>query len=454
MKVCKFGGSSVADDAQVKKICDIVKSDPTRRIVVVSAPGKRNKADTKVTDLLIECAGRCLTGRDHAEVLEAIVERYAIIQRGLGLDESILDEIRADLESRLAMQNAGAVRFMDRMKAAGEDNAARIVAAAFRKNGLRAEYVSPAEAGLLMSGDFGNAQVLPESYGNLADCLNLRCEHEIVVFPGFFGVTKTGEIATFPRGGSDITGSILAAAVKADVYENFTDVDAVYPVDPRLVPEVSVGIPEMTYREMRELSYAGFGVFQDEAIIPAVKAAIPINIRNTNRPDAPGTMIVHHRRARQGSVVGIASSAGFCTLYIDKYMMNREVGFGRKLLKILEEEGISYEHMPSGIDNISVIFREEGFTPEVEARVRDHIMRDLQPDNVQVERGTALIMIVGEGLYYTPGMAAHATLALFREGISIDMMNQGSSEISMMFGIQSSQRENAVRALYHSFFKD
>lgn len=455
MKVCKFGGSSVADAAQVAKIRDIIASDPTRRIVVVSAPGKRNKGDTKVTDLLIECAGRCLTQRDPAEVRDAIVARYEEIRAGLGLEQAVMDEICADLDSRIAAyKELEAARFMDLMKAAGEDNAARIVAAAFRAGGLRAEYANPREAGLLMSDDFGNAQVLPESYKKLADYLNDRTESEIVVFPGFFGYTEAGDVATFPRGGSDITGSILAAAVKAKVYENFTDVDAVYPVDPRLVPEVTQGIPEMTYREMRELSYAGFGVFQDEAIIPAVKAAIPINIRNTNHPDAPGTMIVHHRRARQGSVVGIASSAGFCTLYIDKYMMNREIGFGRRLLQILEEEGISYEHMPSGIDNVSVVFREEGFTPEVEGRVRDHIMRELKPDNLQIERGTALIMIVGEGLYYTPGMAAHATLALFREGISLDMMNQGSSEISMMFGIQSSQRENAVRALYHAFFKD
>ncbi len=452
MKVCKFGGSSVADDIQVNKICDIVASDPERRIVVVSAPGKRNKQDTKVTDLLIECAGRCLTQRDPQEVLDEIVERYAVIQRGLGLEEGIIDEIRADLEKRLTMDLTDAARFMDTMKAAGEDNSARIVAAAFRARGIPAEYVNPGEAGLLMSDDFGNAQILPESYTKLGEYLSGR--DYIIIFPGFFGYTKKGDIATFPRGGSDITGSILAAAVKADVYENFTDVDAVYPVDPRLVPDVSIGISEMTYREMRELSYAGFGVFQDEAIIPAVRAAIPINIRNTNRPEAPGTMIVHHRRARQGSVVGIASSSGFCTLYIDKYMMNREVGFGRKLLQILEDEGISYEHMPSGIDNVSVIFREEGFTPEVESRVRDHIMRDLQPDNLQIERGTALIMIVGEGLYYTPGMAAHATLALFREGISIDMMNQGSSEISMMFGVQSSHREGAVRALYQAFFKE
>ena len=455
MKVCKFGGSSVADATQVAKIRDIIASDPTRRIVVVSAPGKRNKGDTKVTDLLIECAGRCLTQRDPAEVRDAIVARYDEIREGLGLDPAVMDEIRADLDARIAAyKDLEAARFMDLMKAAGEDNAAKIVAAAFRAGGLRAEYANPQEAGLLMSDDFGNAQVLPESYKRLADYLTARTESEIVVFPGFFGYTQAGDVATFPRGGSDITGSILAAAVKAKVYENFTDVDAVYPVDPRLVPEVTQGIPEMTYREMRELSYAGFGVFQDEAIIPAVKAAIPINIRNTNHPDAPGTMIVHHRRARQGSVVGIASSAGFCTLYIDKYMMNREIGFGRRLLQILEEEGISYEHMPSGIDNVSVVFREEGFTPEVEGRVRDHIMRELKPDNLQIERGTALIMIVGEGLYYTPGMAAHATLALFREGISLDMMNQGSSEISMMFGIQSSQRENAVRALYHAFFKD
>ncbi len=451
MKVCKFGGSSVADDIQVTKICDIVAADPERRIVVVSAPGKRNSEDTKVTDLLIECAGRCLTQRDPQEVLDAIVERYAVIQRGLNLDASILDEIRADLERRVAMDISDAARFMDTMKAAGEDNSARIVAAAFRARGIPAEYVNPGDAGLLMSDDFGNAQILPESYDKLS--AHLADRDYIIIFPGFFGYTKKGEIATFPRGGSDITGSILAAAVKASVYENFTDVDAVYPVDPRIVPEVACGIPEMTYREMRELSYAGFGVFQDEAIIPAVRAGIPINIRNTNRPEAPGTMIVHHRRARQGSVVGIASSSGFCTLYIDKYMMNREVGFGRKLLQILEDEGISYEHMPSGIDNVSVVFREEGFTPEVESRVRDHITRELHPDNLQIERGTALIMIVGEGLYYTPGMAAHATLALFREGISIDMMNQGSSEISMMFGVQSSHRKEAVRALYNAFFK-
>lgn len=451
MKVCKFGGSSVADAQQIDKIYAIVTGDPQRKIVVVSAPGKRHKDDTKVTDLLIQCATLKLAGESYEHVLHELIERYASMQVALGIDVAISQVIEKDLRQRLAMSTTNPDKFMDSMKAAGEDNNAKLIAAAFCVKGTPAIYMNPADAGMILSNEFGSAQLLPESYPLLARSLAKR--DEIIVFPGFFGKTVDGDIATFPRGGSDITGAILSAAIKADVYENFTDVDSVYPVDPRLVPEVSHGITEMTYREMRELSYAGFGVFHDEAIIPAVKAGIPINIRNTNHPEANGTMILRNRRAHQGSVVGIASSTGFCTIYIDKYMMNREIGFGRRLLQILEDEGISYEHMPSGIDNISVIIREHNFTPATEAHVREHIMSKLQPDNLQIERGTALVMIVGEGLYYTPGMAAHATLALFREGISIDMMNQGSSEISMMFGVQASQREQAVRALYYAFFK-
>jgi aspartate kinase len=339
---------------------------------------------------------------------------------------------------------------MDCMKAAGEDNAAKIVAQAFRARGANAVYVSPKEAGMLLTDDFGNAQLLDESYPHLARTLNDR--EDLVIFPGFFGYTKGGQIATFPRGGSDITGSILAAAVKADVYENFTDVDSVYPVDPRLVPTVKHGIREMTYREMRELSYAGFGVFQDEAIIPAVKASIPINVRNTNRPSEPGTMITQTRDAKPGCVAGIASDDGFCNIFVDKYMMNREVGFGRKLLQILEEEGVSYEHTPSGIDHISVVVRDRDFSPEQETRVYNHILRDLQPDNVQIERGYALVMLVGEGLYYTVGMMAKAATALAAANVNIEMINQGASEISVMFGVKSCDRVKAVNALYEAFF--
>lgn len=450
MKVCKFGGSSVADAKQVTKIIDIVLADADRRIVVVSAPGKRSKADTKVTDMLIQCAEEALADKCTKQSLAAIVERYAEIQRDLNLPVSIIAEIESDLKARLAGDRSHRGIFMDCMKAAGEDNSARIVAVAFAARGAQAVYVNPHDAGLFMTNDYGNAQLLDESYPLLEKTLKDRSE--LVIFPGFFGYTKEGKVATFPRGGSDITGSILAAAVKADVYENFTDVDSVYPVDPRLVPEVKEGIKEMTYREMRELSYAGFGVFHDEAVIPAVKAGIPINVRNTNRPSEPGTMIVQSRKPGKLAAVGIASDDGFCNIFVDKYLMNREIGFGRHLLQILEWEGVSYEHMPSGIDNVSVVIRDKNFSVECEQRVRDRIQRDLNPDNVQIERGYALVMVVGEGLYYTVGMAAKATKALADAGVNIEMMNQGSSEISMMFGVKSQDRAKAVQALYQAFF--
>jgi aspartate kinase len=450
MKVCKFGGTSLANAEQVAKIVDIVLADPSRRIVVVSAPGKRTKDDIKVTDLLIACAELALVDGDCEAVLATIVERYAEIQRELGLPPGITAEIEKDLRFRLAGDKSHRGIFMDSMKAAGEDNSAKLVAQAFQSRGARATYMNPQDAGMYLTNDYGNAQLLEESYQHLAK--TLVGHDELVIFPGFFGYTKEGQVATFPRGGSDITGSILAAAVKASVYENFTDVDSVYPVDPRLVPEVKTGIPAMTYREMRELSYAGFGVFHDEAVVPAIKAGVPINVRNTNRPDEPGTMIVQSRRVLAGCVVGIASDDGFCNIFVDKYMMNREVGFGRHLLQILEWEGVSYEHMPSGIDNVSVVIRDKNFSPECERRVVARIKRDLNPDAVLVERGYALIMVVGEGLYYTVGMAAKATRALSDAGVNIEMMNQGSSEISMMFGVKAEQRAKAVQALYKAFF--
>ena len=448
MKVCKFGGSSLADAGQVAKVCDIIVADPDRRLVVVSAPGKRDRNDTKVTDLLIACANRKLTDGAAQEELDTIVGRYAEIQEALGVEASYLESIRADLEERLATDFGSDERFMDAMKAAGEDNCARLVAGVLNARGHKARYVSPKDAGMVLSDDYGNAAVLPESYDNLA---NVGGFDGITVFPGFFGYTRDGAIATFPRGGSDITGSILAAAVKAEVYENFTDVDSVCAADPGLVPDVAP-IPEITYREMRELAYAGFGVLHDEAIIPAVHAGIPICIKNTNSPDAPGTRIVLKREHVSGRAVGVAASAGFCTVNVSKYLMNREVGFGRKLLQIFEEERLSYEHMPSGIDDVSVIVQQDTFTDEAEAHVLARIRDELEADEVSVERGLALVMVVGEGMHFTVGMAAKATKAFADAGINIEMINQGASEISMMFGVKAEDREKAVRALYGEFF--
>ena len=342
MKVCKFGGSSLADAGQIRKVCDIVLSDPDRRIVVVSAPGKRHADDNKVTDLLIACAQSALDGRAVESDRERVVARFRAIQEGLELAPRHAEAVVEDLNGRLAGNRADAAHFLEAMKAAGEDNSARLTAAALRQAGADAAYLSPQEAGLLLTEEHGNAEVLPESYERLS---TLRERQGITVFPGFFGHTLKGEIVTFPRGGSDITGSVLAAAVKADVYENFTDVDSVFRADPRIVPDAEC-IEELSFHEMRELSYAGFGVLHDEAILPAVSAGIPICIKNTNRPEAPGTLIVPHRRHGETRVVGIASDEGFSTVYVSKYLMNREIGFGRRLLQIFEEEGLSYEHTP------------------------------------------------------------------------------------------------------------
>jgi len=449
MKVVKFGGSSVANAEQISKIIGVVTSDADRRIVVVSAPGKRFGDDIKVTDLLIALADAVLAGNAFEAALVAVVDRYAEIQRDLDLPAEVVETIEADLRGRIENRGSNDLQFMDAMKAAGEDCNARVIAEAFTKAGHPASYVNPGEAGMLLSDEFGNAEVLEESFANLAA---LKDTSEIVIFPGFFGVTKGGDVATFPRGGSDITGAILAAAVKADVYENFTDVDSVCAMDPRVIDNPPA-IDCMTYREMRELAYAGFGVFHDEAIIPAVHANIPICIKNTNNPSAPGTMVVPKREPEHGSVVGISSASGFSSIYIDKYMMNREVGFGRRLLQILEEEGISFEHTPSGIDNMSVILASANISDEKEEQVLNRIKTELKPDDISVEHGLALLMVVGEGMHYTPGMAAKATQAMSDAGVNLEMLNQGASEISMMFAVKESDRENAVRALGSAFFQ-
>ena len=453
MKVCKFGGSSLANAEQLNKVMDIVLADPARRIVVVSAPGKRDSGDTKVTDLLISLADAASTGGDCSLQLNAVVERYAEIARDLDLGDEITERIRKDLEDRVAkVADLSKPEFMDLLKAAGEDNNAKLVAVAFEKRGKKARYANPKDTGMVLKGEFGDATLDPDSYTTLSRAFSNF--DGIVVYPGFFGYTKEGKVATFPRGGSDITGSILAAAVCADVYENFTDVDSVYPCDPRIVEEVKdgEGIPTMTYREMRELAYAGFGVFNDEAIFPAVQARIPINVRNTNHPAEPGTMIVQSRRVIPGTVTGIAAADGFCNIIIDKYCMNREVGFTHKLLDILQEEHVAYEHIPSGIDSISVVIRADKFTKATENRVVARIKRELSPDSVLVTHNYAILMVVGEGMAFSAGMLAKATAALAEHGINISMVNQGASEFSFMIGIKSEDRVKAVRALYSAYF--
>ncbi len=448
MKVVKFGGSSLASGGQLEKVFQIVLSDPDRKVVVVSAPGKRFPQDTKVTDLLIKCGELCLQNHNPEEIMEAVIKRYSDIAAELSLADEVIQEIYDDLTKRVRADKTNPERFMDLMKASGEDNNAKLTAAYFQSQGVEASYVNPKEAGLLVSDEPGNAQVLPESYDQL---YKLNERPGILIFPGFFGYSREGGVVTFSRSGSDITGSILANALKADLYENFTDVDAVYSVNPFIISKPKE-IKELTYREMRELSYAGFTVLHDEALVPAYRAGIPVHIKNTNNPSAPGTRIVNKRDNTNGPVIGIASDKGFCSIYVSKYLMNREVGFGRKLLGILEEFGISYEHTPSGIDDVSVILRENQMDGKMEEEIVNRIKLELYVDEVKVEHSIALIMVVGEGMRRNVGTMARASKALAKAKVNIEMINQGSSEVSMMFGVKEDAEKKAVQALYDEFF--
>lgn len=449
MKVCKFGGTSLASAEQIKKVCEIIVSDSDRRIAVVSAPGKRFSGDTKVTDLLIETAKAFISRGEASEELSAVVERYDEICDDLGLDVAVKTKIKLDLEALLELDCSNTNKFTDALKAAGEDNVAKLTAEYLKKIGYSANYINPKDAGLFLSDEFGSARVLNRSFNNLKKFFSTK--NSISIFPGFFGYSPDGSVVTFSRGGSDITGSILAAAVNADVYENFTDVNSVFAANPKIIDNPAP-ISEITYREMRELSYAGFTVLHEETLAPVYKAGIPVNIRNTNNPNSPGTMIVPSREVYGNVVAGIAGDRGFCSVYVSKYLMNREIGFGRKLLQIFEEEGLSYEHTPSGIDDISVILRESNFTTDIEEKITARIKNELNIDSISVIRDSAMIIIVGEGMRYNLGISSKATSALARAGINIEMLNQGSSEISIMIGVKGSDCEKAIKAIYNEFF--
>ncbi|MEK4229167.1 aspartate kinase [Solibacillus sp. FSL H8-0538] len=447
MIVCKFGGTSVASAEQIKKVANIVKSNPERKIVAVSAPGKRSGDDIKVTDLLIELADAALNNGNVEEKIHTVVSRYQAIAEGLGLDQLICDVIAQDLRGRVAGDQSNHELFIDNLKASGEDNNAKLIAAYFNLAGLPAKYVSPKD-GLILNDLPERTYALPEAYENLS---KLADEKEIIIFPGFFGYTKDGVLRTFDRGGSDITGSILASAVGAKLYENFTDVDCVFAANPKVVND-PVEIKEITYREMRELSYAGFSVFHDEALMPVYKQGIPVNIKNTNNPSAPGTRIVPTRPATGRPVTGISADGGFSILYVSKYLMNREVGFGRRLLQIIEEENISYEHTPSGLDDISVIMRSNQLTPEIEERIVRRVREELYADDVHFRHDFSMIVIVGEGMRNNTGLAARAATAISATGANIEMINQGSSEVSLVFGVRSEFENQILKALYSEFF--
>ncbi|PPA69915.1 aspartate kinase [Jeotgalibacillus proteolyticus] len=448
MKVVKFGGSSVASAEQYKKVAEIILADKERKAVIVSAPGKRFDGDQKTTDLLIELAESINNGKTDQAVMAKVLDRYNEIISELHLDSSLIQTIKGRLEELISLYKEDEERLLDALKSSGEDNNAKVMTAYLLSLGHQASYISPKEAGVIVTDEPGNAQILPEAYERIAE---LRNREGILVIPGFFGYSYQGNIVTFPRGGSDITGSIIAAGLNAVEYENFTDVDSVYCVSPKMVKNPRE-LKEITYREMRELAYSGFSVFHDEALQPVFQKGIPVRVKNTNRPEAEGTRIVLKRELKGQTVIGIASDNDFCSLNITKYLMNRELGFGRRLLTILEDEGISYEHTPSGIDNMSIILRSHQLVNGKEERVLQRIKEELDVDDINIERKLAMIMVVGEGMKEAVGVAAKAAQALAESRSNIKMINQGSSEVSMMFGVDEESVTRAVNCLYNAYF--
>ncbi len=451
LKVCKFGGSSLATAEQIEKVLAIVKADPARRIVVVSAPGTRFSGDDKVTDLLIQAGQHKPSSSRVGALINAITERFVAIADHWAMGPEVEKLVRRELEHRLRRTgDMHPTRRMDLIKSTGEDLNAQLVARIGQKVGLDTHYVSPKKAGLILTDEPGNAQPLPASYARVKKALDKVPGR--VVFPGFFGHTKDGGVITFSRGGSDVTGSVLARAVDAPVYENWTDVDCIYSANPKVVKNPHA-ITAITFQEMRELAYAGFGVLHDEALIPLSGGVTTVVLKNTNNPRARGTRIVPTRRFdHKVPVVGVAGMSGFSIFFMEKILMNREVGFGRRVLQVFEEEGISFEHMPSGIDSVSLIVKSAQLSPALSKRLLSRLSKELKMDRVDVQHGTSLVVVAGLGMRHTVGLAARATTALSRAKVNLHMINQGASEISLMFGIDERDESTAIRALHAEFF--
>ena len=450
MKVIKFGGSSLASGTAFAQAIKIIQADQDRKVIVTSAPGKREKTDTKVTDLLIKYAHEVLQGQDYQATVAQIFDRYQAIGNYFNLPAEALAPIR---EALVALPNGDYPAnsyLMATFKAHGERLNARLLAAVLNHIGIKARFADPKDIGIMVTGTPNNAVVAPETYYRLQDFK--VADDERVVVPGFFGFTIAGYIATFSRGGSDITGAILARGLEAEKYENFTDVDSIYAVDPKLV-EHPTPIKTMTYREMRELSYAGFSVFHDEALLPVIAAGIPINVKNTWAPEKPGTLIVPDHNFKPSSpVTGIAAGKHFAALYLHKYLLNKEAGFTLQILTILQEHNVSYEHMPSGIDDITIIFDKHKLTPEIVDEICDELQTTVNPDRLEWINDFALITVVGEGMATSPTVPAEILGILAKEQIAIQMINQGASKIATMIGVDPANIDQAVKAINHHFF--
>lgn len=433
LKVVKFGGSSLASASQFEKVGEIIRAEDSRRFVIPSAPGKRDAKDEKVTDMLYAAYDAISLGKDYKKIFNKIKDRYNDIISGLSLSLSLEDEFKI-IESEFL---AGAGR--DYAASRGEYLNGIIMA-----NYLGFEFIDAAEVIFFDENDVFDADKTNEILG-----ARLK-DKENAVIPGFYGIDINGKVKTFSRGGSDITGAIVARAIKADLYENWTDVSGFLVTDPRIVDSPEP-IETITYRELRELSYMGASVLHEDAIFPVRAEGIPINIKNTNKPEDAGTMIVESTCKRPTyTITGIAGKKGFCSINIDKAMMNSEVGFCRKVLQVFDDNGISIEHMPSGIDTMSVIVHQSEFENK-EQQVVAGIHRLVNPDAIEMESGLALIAVVGRAMKSNRGTAGRIFAALAHAHVNVKMIDQGSSEFNVIIGVREQDFDRAIKAIYDIF---
>ena len=435
LKVLKFGGSSLADAEQFKKVAEIVKSEPERRYVVASAPGKRSSGDTKVTDLLYKCYELASDEEDISEVFEEVKKRYNDIIKDLGIDLDLTESFNKIQASLL--HNSG----RDYIASRGEYLNAKILAKYLGFNFIDAKKIIFFKE----NGSF-DAEKTNDVLSEYLD----KCEYAVI--PGFYGSMPNGTIKTFTRGGSDITGSIVARAARATLYENWTDVSGFLMADPRCISNPKV-IEKITYKELRELSYMGATVLHEDAIFPVRYSKIPINIRNTNKPDDHGTLIVPTADdVPENIITGIAGKTGFSTITVEKDMMNAELGFGRKVLQVIEENRLSFEHLPSGVDTLSVVVHTKDLVPK-RGEITAGICKAVDPENIFVEENLALIAIVGRGMVKAKGTAARIFTALANSGVNIRMIDQGSCELNIIVGVDSNDYITALKAIYNEFVK-
>ena len=432
-KVVKFGGSSLSAAKQFAKVGEIVRSDTSRVFVVPSAPGKRNSSDIKVTDLLYECYELSKDGKNFYEPFLAVKDRYNEIIQGLNLNLS-LSEAFNEIENKLLHEPE-----KDYTASRGEYLNGLIMA-----NYLGFEFIDAAD--VIFFDENGNFDASKTN-----SILSQKLEElDNAVIPGFYGMSYDGKIKTFSRGGSDITGSIVASACKAGVYENWTDVSGLLMADPHIVSNPSV-IKNITYKELRELAYMGASVMHEDAIFPVKKAGIPINIRNTNSPQDPGTWIVENTARRSKyTITGIAGRKNFCSIVIAKDLMHSQPDFYRKVAQCFEENNIPLEHLPSGIDTMTVIVQEAKFI-EHEQEVLSRISKIVEPESLEVEAGISLIAVVGRSMKSQTGTAAKIFRALAEARINVRMIDQGASELNIIVGVLNEDFERAIRSIYHIF---